>query len=122
MVFISYSSKDTEAANAVRMVLQNNGFDCWMAPNQLQWAMTIPMPFLKQLKCAICFCSSCLQTHKVQNGFRKNWTVLFHTTSQLSLFKLIAKHLQHHSILCFQTYKETKRFMIWKHLRDFRPR
>jgi len=35
MVFISYSSKDTEAANAVRMVLQNNGIDCWMAPESI---------------------------------------------------------------------------------------
>lgn len=35
MVFISYSSKDTEAANAVRMVLQQNGIDCWMAPESI---------------------------------------------------------------------------------------
>lgn len=35
MVFISYSSKDTDAANAVRMVLQNNGIDCWMAPGSI---------------------------------------------------------------------------------------
>lgn len=35
MVFISYSSKDTDAANAVRMMLQNNGIDCWMAPESI---------------------------------------------------------------------------------------
>jgi len=35
MVFISYSSKDTDAANAVRMVLQKNGIDCWMAPESI---------------------------------------------------------------------------------------
>ena len=35
MVFISYSSKDTDAANAVRMLLQNNGIDCWMAPESI---------------------------------------------------------------------------------------
>ena len=35
MVFISYSSKDADAANAVRMVLQNNGIDCWMAPESI---------------------------------------------------------------------------------------
>lgn len=35
MVFISYSSKDADAANAVRMVLQQNGIDCWMAPESI---------------------------------------------------------------------------------------
>ena len=35
MVFISYSSKDADVANAVRMVLQQNGIDCWMAPESI---------------------------------------------------------------------------------------
>lgn len=35
MVFISYRSKDADAANAVRMVLQQNGIECWMAPESI---------------------------------------------------------------------------------------
>lgn len=35
MVFISYSSKDMDEANSVRMVLQQNGIDCWMAPESI---------------------------------------------------------------------------------------
>jgi len=35
MVFISYSSKDTGVANAVRMMLQQNDIDCWMAPESI---------------------------------------------------------------------------------------
>lgn len=35
MVFISYSSKDADAANAVRMMLQQNNIDCWMAPDSI---------------------------------------------------------------------------------------
>lgn len=35
MIFISYSSKDADAASAVRMVLRKNGIDCWMAPESI---------------------------------------------------------------------------------------
>ena len=35
MVFISYSSKDYDSAYAVKMMLQQNGIDCWMAPESI---------------------------------------------------------------------------------------
>ena len=35
MVFISYSSKDFDSAYAVKMMLQQNGIECWMAPESI---------------------------------------------------------------------------------------
>ena len=35
MVFISYSSKDYDSAYAVKMMLQQNGIDCWMSPESI---------------------------------------------------------------------------------------
>jgi hypothetical protein len=44
-VFISYSSKDSEAGEAVRAALERHGIDCWMAPRDIVpgvgWAKSI---------------------------------------------------------------------------------
>lgn len=34
-VFISYSSKEIEIANQTKLVLENNGIPCWMAPQSI---------------------------------------------------------------------------------------
>jgi len=34
-VFISYSSIDKDAAEAVRSILEENGISCWMAPRNI---------------------------------------------------------------------------------------
>lgn len=35
MIFISYSSRDYNTAETIRKVLENNGIECWMAPESI---------------------------------------------------------------------------------------
>lgn len=39
-VFISYSTKDTDTANQLLTVLENNGIECWMAPRNIPGGST----------------------------------------------------------------------------------
>ena len=52
-VFISYSSKETEAAEAVRSVLEQNQITCWMAPKDIPAGSN----YTKQIPVAIRDCT-----------------------------------------------------------------
>lgn len=49
-VFVSYSSKEYEQANIVRLTLKNNGISCWMAPESIPGGSSYTVEIPKAIK------------------------------------------------------------------------
>lgn len=68
MIFISYSSHDCNTAQTIRKVLENNGVECWMAPQSIP----IGSDYAYEIPDAIEKCSAFLLLLS-GNAQRSNW-------------------------------------------------